>query len=163
MRVGVEGRAALVALGLFADRLADHLHVLFDPPVVVLAELLQADDAGGGHGHGRLPAAFRVGELPVLLLLFFLGRVVRDALGRVVLAHAADRHFDDLRRDFQAAIDRAPQGLGLHHRQAQVVPAFLRAGLIVPAAVAALRLRDELQAQAQHVAELLVVLRAVMP
>ncbi len=146
-----------MALGLL-DRLADHVHVLRDPPVVVLAELLQADDAAGRHGHRA--AAAVVGELARLLAD---GRIVVPlaALAAIVLADALDRQLDHLRRHFQAAVDRAAQGLGLHHRQAQVVAVPLAAGMIVPAAILALRAGDELQRPIQHRADARIARHAV--
>ena len=76
-----------------------------------------------------------------------------------MVANAPNRQVDHLRRHLQAAIDRAPQRLGLHHRQAQVVPRVLPCGPIIPAAVFALRARDQLQRCIEHAIQLPILAR----
>ena len=99
---------------------------LRDSPIVVLAELLQTNHAGGGHGRAGPSAAFVVRELARLTLLIGFIRL-RAATRAIVLAHVANRHLDHLGRNFQAAIDGAAQRLGLHHGETQVVPMILSA------------------------------------
>ena len=66
-----------------------------------------------------------------------------------MLADVADGALDHCRPDFKTAIDRAPQGLGLHDRQTEVVADFERVGLVVPTPILALEFVDDLQGAVQ--------------
>src|SRR5262249_34664875 len=78
------------------------------------------------------------------------------AARRIMIAHAADRHIDHFGRHFQAAIHRASQRLGLHHRQTQVVPVMLPRGAVIPAAILALRTRNQLERLVEAAIELAI-------
>ncbi len=133
-----------LAHGLFND-----LDVLRNPPVVVLGELLQANHAGRRHGQRLRAATLAIGESARMLPLLFVRGFAWAAFGLIMLADVADGALDHRRPNFKSAIDRAPQGLGLHDRQAEVVAGFSRVGLVIPAAVQALALVDHLQGTVQ--------------
>ena len=78
-----------------------------------------------------------------------------------MLAHVANRQLDHLGRNLQPAIDGAAQRLGLHHGETQIVAMILRAGAIIPAAVFALRVGDQLQRPLEHGTDPRVVRHAV--
>ena len=62
-----------------------------------------------------------------------------------MLTNVTDRGCDYRRANFETAIDRAPQSLGLHHGQLQVIAGFPQMRFILPAAVLALALLYHLQ------------------
>ncbi|MGC3972278.1 MAG: hypothetical protein QM775_34545 [Pirellulales bacterium] len=92
-----------------ADLGLDDVHVLGNPPVVVLAELLHGDDAGRGHRRRRIAAVPGIREAAgIAFEQFFVdGRLTSaDFRSRaiVVTPHALDGERDDVRGNFQAAI-----------------------------------------------------------
>ena len=68
----------------------------------------------------------------------------------VVVSHTLDGQRDHFRRHFQAAIHGTAQCLGLHHGQTQVVAIATALRGVVPAAVFALGIGDQLQSAIQH-------------
>jgi hypothetical protein len=150
VRVERHGPAASLRLLDLLNRLANHRHVLLDPPVVVLSKFLQTDDAASGHRDRAAPAALGVGELTWRPHLFRFGRRSRHIAGRVMFADAANRLIDHLGRHIKAAVHGASQRLGLHHRQTQIVSVGLPLGAIIPPAILALRIRNQPQCSSEY-------------
>src|SRR4029079_10936531 len=65
------------------------------------------------------------------------------------------------RRNFQTAVNRAPQGLGLHDNERQVMAAFLSPRLVIPPSVLALRVGDELEGAVEDGADPRIIGHAI--
>ena len=160
-RVGIKGNSSLVAFGLaqFLDVSADDLHGLGNAPVVVLAELLQTNDAGSRHGRGAFAAV--VGELSQANSNLRIVHRFGSVFGTVRFSDVLDCRQDDLTTDLQPAVDGAAQSFGLHDHQTQVVPPRLPACHVVPATVLRLRVGDQLECPVQNSRNLRIVRHAI--